>query len=271
MAAEAMDKGFLTVLKGYPIFSILDDEQLREVAETAKVSNFGRDQMVVKQGEVSETFLVILKGLVELRFDGRPIARLGPGQFFGETALVSDSLRSATAVAIRRTSCLVLSGSELRSYPAIVVKLLEETTRRNRAIAMQAELPASSTKPPVLLIDADIGFKFEKTRVLFDSLVRFFTEDYMVRRLFLDQAGWRTVGELSAATKIPHATLYGAHGNYGAPLNELISRGLIETRIFSGQRGRGGEVLRARIAYDKEPVKRYVDGVVMKRKSDLKR
>jgi len=268
MAVEGTDRAFLTVLKSFPIFSILGEEQLREMAETSKVSNFGRDQTIIRQGDASTSFYVVLKGLVEVRFDGAPMARLGPGQFFGETALVSGSVRPASVVAIRRSACLVLSGSELRSYPAIVIKLLEETNRRNRAIAMQAELPAESTKPLPPIVDSAIAFKYEKTRVLFDSLVKFFTEDYMVKRLFLDQAGWRTVGELSTATKIPHATLYGTHGNYGPPLSELISRGLIETRVFSGQRGRGGEVLRARIAYDKEPVKRYVDKVVLKRKSD---
>ena len=46
-----------------------------------------------------------------------------------------------------------------------------------------------------------IEFKSDKTKSLFDCLVRFFTEDYMVKRLYMEQAGWRTVGELSAATR----------------------------------------------------------------------
>ena len=270
MGIEATDRAFLTVLKGYPLFSYLGDEQLKEVAETAKVSDFSRDKVIIRQGDSSTNFYVILKGLVEIRVDDRPLARLGPGQFFGETALVNDSTRTASVVSVRNTSCLVLSGAELRSFPAIVVRLLEETTRRNKAIAVQAGLSMDPTLQAIPKDDIAMSFKHEKTRVLFDSLVKIFTEDYMVRRLVFEQAGWRTVGELSSATKIPHATLYGSHGNYGPALNELISRGLVETRVFSGQRGRGGEVLRARLAYDKEPVKRYVDRVVMKGKSDTK-
>jgi len=68
-------------------------------------------------------------------------------------------------------------------------------------------------------------------------------------------------------TKIPRASLYGEHGNYGAMMKELLARGLVEMRVFTGQRGRGGEVTRARVAYDKEPVKRYVDAVILKPKS----
>jgi len=66
--------------------------------------------------------------------------------------------------------------------------------------------------------------------------------------------------------RVPASSLYGRHGGYGAAIEELLSRGLVETRIFSGQRGRGGEVVKVRISYGIEPVKRYVDQI-MKRPS----
>ena len=67
----------------------------------------------------------------------------------------------------------------------------------------------------------------------------------MMKRLYLEHAGWRTLGELAAATKIPLPTLYGKGGGPGAIVKELLSRGLVETRTFTGQRGRGGEVMKA--------------------------
>jgi hypothetical protein len=162
----------------------------------------------------------------------------------------------------------VLSGSELRSYPAVALKLLQEATRRDQGVVHESAPPPPSGSTIASVSEKTAEFNSEKSRLLFDSLVKSFTDDYMVKRLYFEQAGWRTLSEMSRVTKIPRATLYGEHGNYGTMMNELLARGLIETRIFTGQRGRGGEVLRARIAYDKEPVKRYVDKVILKRKSD---
>jgi hypothetical protein len=268
MRTEATDQEFIAVLKGCPLFSVFAEELLREIAETVRFSDFDRDQIIIEEGGAATTFYVILKGLVEVRRSDQPIARLGPGQLFGEATLVEAPTRSASVLAVRPTSCVMLTGSELRSYPAVVVRVLEETTRQNKGSPLPSELPAVTNSQPVSSQEMAMEFRSDKAKSLFDSLVRFFTEDYMVRRLYIEQAGGRTIGELSAATKIPHATLYGKRGNYGPPMNELLSRGLIETRVFSGQRGRGGEVLKARIAYDKEPVKRYVDRVVLKRKPE---
>jgi CRP-like cAMP-binding protein len=268
VGTESTDQEFIAVLKGCPLFSLLAEEQLKEVAETARRSDFDRDQMIIEEGDAAATFYVILKGLVEVRHADQPVARLGPGQFFGEVTLVKGTTPSMSVLALRPTSCVKLTGSQLRSYPAVVVKVLEETARRDLSSRSKSELPTVTNGQPASAAEMAIEFKSDKAKSLFDSLVRFFTEDYMVRRLYLEQAGWRTIGELSVATKIPHTTLYGEHGNYGPPMNELLARGLIETRVFSGQRGRGGEVLKARIAYDKEPVKRYVDRVVLKRKPE---
>ncbi len=115
----------------------------------------------------------------------------------------------------------------------------------------------------------EIKFDNPTTKVVFDCLLSAFIEDYMVRKLFMDQAGWRSLTKVSDASRIPHSSLYGKQGGrFGPSIEELLSRGLAETRVFTGQRGRGGEVIRVRIAYGKEPVKRYVDAYVMKPKND---
>jgi hypothetical protein len=94
---------------------------------------------------------------------------------------------------------------------------------------------------------------------VFDCLVKAFVEEYMSKRLQLEQAGWKSLSEIAQITKISPSTLYGRQGRYGKPLTDLIHRGLIETRILTGHRGRGGETVKIRIAYDRDPVKRYVD------------
>jgi hypothetical protein len=47
-------------------------------------------------------------------------------------------------------------------------------------------------------------------------------------------------------------------------MSELERRGIVESRIFPGERGRGGNIWKVRIPYDKEIIKRHVDERVMK-------
>ena len=104
-------------------------------------------------------------------------------------------------------------------------------------------------------------FKFAtKARaVLFDYLLDSFIEDYMVKRFPLEKSGWRSLVEMARRTRISTSVLYGSRGGVGQIFGELTHRGLVENRIFPGERGRGGKVTRFRVAYDKEPVKAAVD------------
>ncbi len=117
-------------------------------------------------------------------------------------------------------------------------------------------------KPKIMAIQPE--FEKPETRLAFDFLVSAFIDDYMRRRLQSEQSGWRSLIQMSDACKISQGALYGRQGKYGNLVEELISRGLIETRTFTGHRGRGGEVIMMRVAYDKNPVKQYVDKVAMK-------
>lgn len=98
------------------------------------------------------------------------------------------------------------------------------------------------------------GFTSEPANKVFDSLVESFIEDYMTKKYFIEKSGWRTLPEIAKKTHLSHSLLYGKHS-----LDEPIRRGCIETRIFPGERGRGGKVLRLRIAYEKEPIREYVN------------
>ena len=66
----------------------------------------------------------------------------------------------------------------------------------------------------------------------------------------------RLVGSRPQTTACQHFKRY---------ISELEKRGLVEIRFFSGERGRGGRILKMRPAYEKEIIKRYVDRLVMKK------
>jgi len=69
--------------------------------------------------------------------------------------------------------------------------------------------------------------------------------------------------EIVKDAKIPVRSVYG-EGHRRLALAELERRGLVEVRIFPGERGRGGRILKVRVLYDKEPIKRHIDRRITK-------
>jgi len=113
-------------------------------------------------------------------------------------------------------------------------------------------------------IQAPVAFKFksEAARLVFDHLVNAFVDDYMKRRLFIEEAGWRSMVQIAKNAHVSLRSVYGDKRRRGSAISELERRGLIEIRIFTGKRGRGGVITKARILYEKETMKRYVDAEV---------
>ena len=113
-----------------------------------------------------------------------------------------------------------------------------------------------------------VGFEFksEASRKVFDFLVSSFVEDYMRLRLPMEKSGWRTSMDAVKHGKVPASAVYGRKGQSGKVIGELQRRGLVETRFFPGERGRGGNIMKLRICYEKEPLKRQIDLRVAKDK-----
>jgi CRP/FNR family transcriptional regulator, cyclic AMP receptor protein len=126
-----------------PIFSALTERQLRSLAKTAKVVAYPAEARVVKQGEPGIGLYLLLSGEAEVRQGTRALARLGPGQFFGEMTLLDEQPRSADVVAVRPSECAVLSRWEFwgfaKSEPEVLQGVLKEMARRlretNRALS----------------------------------------------------------------------------------------------------------------------------------------
>jgi len=126
-----------------PIFAALTDRQLRSLAKTVKVIAFPANARMVKQGEPGIAFYLLLNGEAEVRQGERVLARLGPGQFFGEMTLVDEQPRSADVIAVRPSECAVLSRWEFwgfaKTEPDVLQGVLREMARRlretNRALS----------------------------------------------------------------------------------------------------------------------------------------
>lgn len=115
-----------------------------------------------------------------------------------------------------------------------------------------------------ILPPAGFQFKTENAQKVFEYLTKAFADDYMRKRLALEKSGWRTLIQIKESANVPKSSLYGTVKHRGYVISELEKRGLVETRVFQGERGRGGRILKTRVYYEKETIKRYIDQYVMK-------
>lgn len=115
----------------------LSKKDLESIVKASKECKYEPGDTIVKKGDRSLGFYLVLGGSVEVKSDGTTLSKLGPGQFFGEMSILDDQPRSADVVAIEPSRCLVLSISAFKelvsSSPHIAVTILQELARRLRA------------------------------------------------------------------------------------------------------------------------------------------
>jgi CRP/FNR family transcriptional regulator, cyclic AMP receptor protein len=87
------------LLKDVPLFSDLNDKELEQVAESMKRRQFSAGQEIAREGESGVGFFVIEDGNAKVTVHGEEKRRLGPGDYFGEIALIAQSARTASVTA----------------------------------------------------------------------------------------------------------------------------------------------------------------------------
>jgi CRP/FNR family transcriptional regulator, cyclic AMP receptor protein len=96
-------------LKQVPLFSDLNGRQLRRLAGKLTERQFEPGTTVVREGKMSGVgFFIVVSGEATVTYSGRTIAKLGPGDYFGELALIAERERTATVTADTRLNCLEL-------------------------------------------------------------------------------------------------------------------------------------------------------------------
>jgi CRP-like cAMP-binding protein len=104
------------LLEGVEFLRPLGKEGLARLAPLATVQHFASGEEVVRQGERGEAFYVIVSGAALQRVEGakEEPARLGPGECFGETALLSDAPHEATVSALGDTKLLCVKRAAVK-------------------------------------------------------------------------------------------------------------------------------------------------------------
>ena len=123
-AADAQD------LKKVPLFSDLDNRQLKKLAARFRERTVGPGTNVTTEGEMSGVgFFVVGSGEATVNVGGKDVTTLGPGDHFGEIALVSEAARTATVTATTELRLLEIPFWDFRDFahanPDVTWKLLQ--------------------------------------------------------------------------------------------------------------------------------------------------
>jgi len=100
-------------LRTLPFFSSLSDEALDTVSACASETSVSAGELIVREGEYRYTLIVIETGTADVIKAGEIIASLGPGDVFGEMAILSGRERTADVVATSSTRLITLRKSHL--------------------------------------------------------------------------------------------------------------------------------------------------------------
>ena len=126
------------MLAGVGLFSGTTDDGRAAIAECLVEAEFPAGHRIARQGEIETGFYMIVAGRASVVRDGEILARLGPGEFFGELSLLDRRPRLASVTTDEPTTCLALASWDfeqlLQSQPGVALAVLKEVARRLRAV-----------------------------------------------------------------------------------------------------------------------------------------
>ena len=117
------------VIKRVPLFAGCSKGELEQLAQIADEIDLAEGKEMTREGSRGREFFVLLEGDADVTKGGSSINKLGPGDFFGEIALISDSPRTATVTATSPVRALVITDRSFR-------RLLDEQPEIQRKVLM---------------------------------------------------------------------------------------------------------------------------------------
>ena len=121
-------------LESIPMFAGLSKKEREQVARWADVVDVPAGHALLEEGRFAHEFFVILDGVVEVTKDGVHLRDLGPGDFFGEIALVEHERRTATVATTTPLRAIVMHArdfEEMRAeLPHVAHQIREAIGRR---------------------------------------------------------------------------------------------------------------------------------------------
>jgi CRP-like cAMP-binding protein len=130
------------LLRRVPLFSDIERRELEELANSLKERTFRAGETVSQEGQGGVGFFVIEDGEARVSVRGDERGRLGPGDYFGEIALIAESERTATIVAETELRCLGMTFWDFRPFVEgngkVAWKMLQVLAKRLRDVEQRA-------------------------------------------------------------------------------------------------------------------------------------
>jgi CRP/FNR family transcriptional regulator, cyclic AMP receptor protein len=124
----------IDLIRKVPLFARCSRAELKEIAMLADEIDLHEGKELTRQGAPGREFFVLLEGSADVTKDDRKVNTLGPGDFFGEIALVSHEPRTATVIATSPVRALVITDRSFRRLlddaPRVQDKVMEAMAER---------------------------------------------------------------------------------------------------------------------------------------------
>jgi CRP-like cAMP-binding protein len=122
------------LIRKAPLFARCSRRDLKEIAMLADEIDLREGKEMTREGAPGREFFVLLEGTADVKKNGRKVNTLGPGDFFGEIALVSRAPRTATVVATSPVRALVITDRSFRRLlddsPQVKTRVMEAMAHR---------------------------------------------------------------------------------------------------------------------------------------------
>ena len=122
------------LIKGVPLFASASKQELAEIASIADEIDLPEGKVLIKEGDTGREFFVLVDGTAEIARGGKKVAAIGPGDFFGEIALIAKTPRNATITTTSPVRALVITDRAFRQLldhaPQIQIGVLTALAER---------------------------------------------------------------------------------------------------------------------------------------------
>ena len=124
------------ILRTIPLFRGMTDQSIETISDLAVPALFAAGDVLVREGEPGDSFIVLIAGQATVEKDGQSIRSLGAGDFLGEIALIDGGPRTATVTATSPVEALTVDragfGRLMAEFPVVRLDLVSALTQRLR-------------------------------------------------------------------------------------------------------------------------------------------
>ena len=167
-SGEIAREALAAVLKRNDVLAAIEDGDFRSLLAAVETRVFGAGETVIRQGDNGDHLYHVYSGAVSVLKDGQVIARLGPGDFFGEISLVTGDKVSATVAAAEESVVILVPSLRFKQVveinEAMAMKLSALITRR------QDEMRTFSANNP----KDDPAVRKKESETLFRRILKYF-------------------------------------------------------------------------------------------------